>query len=276
MRQAALLLVLAPLAAAAACSDRSTQRAPAIDVDIQPDVDETEIRAFYKTMRLRLPRYEDIIKRYAETHDFDWRLIVAIIYQESHFDPLAASPAGPRGLMQLAEGTAREMGVDNRLDPEQSIKGGVAYLDKLHKRFGIARELDRTLIAMASYNVGLGHVYDARRLAEEQGTDPESWLALREVMPLLTQEEVYSRMRHGYARGDEPVEYIAHVCNWYVLLKARQCKRRKALEDALLGAAPDNPQALRELVDSAEGPLSYSHPVICATRNCDVLRAAAP
>jgi membrane-bound lytic murein transglycosylase F len=180
-----------------------------------------DIKAFHRRIQTRLPKYQGIIERTAEVYGFDWRLIAAIIYQESHFRPSARSHTGVRGLMQLTLNTARDMGIKNRLDPGQSISGGVKYLKQLYGRYDGIDGWDRILTTLASYNVGPGHIADARRLAREQGLDPNKWTSLAEVLPLLSHKKYYKRAKHGYCRGSEPVEYVKRIVLYYDILKMR-------------------------------------------------------
>ena len=147
--------------------------------------DRHDIKKFQQRIDSRLPRYEKTIKKAAELYGFDWRLIAALIYQESQFRPWARSFSGVRGLMQLTLPTAQDMGVKNRLDPNQSIMGGVRYLRRLYRLSDEAPEPDRLLMALAAYNVGKGHVQDARRLASEMQLDPNRWSSLDKTLPLL-------------------------------------------------------------------------------------------
>lgn len=166
----------------------------------------------------RLHEYQDLFKQSAAKNDLDWRLLAAIGYQESHWKAKARSRTGVRGLMMLTRNTAKEMGVTNRLDPVQSITGGSAYFAKLKKRYKHIQEPDRTWIALASYNVGAGHVRDAQRITEAQGGDPTRWMDLKERLPLLTQKKWYKNTRYGYARGHEPVTYVQNIRRFYDLL----------------------------------------------------------
>ena len=158
------------------------------------------------------------MKREAAAHGFDWPLIVAQMYQESRFDPRARSPAGAIGLMQLLPRTAREFGVGNPRDPEQSIRAGVAYLAWLHSRFEseLAVE-DRLWFALAAYNAGFGHVSDARKLAGgELGLDPDRWFDnVEEAMRLLSKRAYHRKTRHGYVRGHEVVKYVREIRERY-------------------------------------------------------------
>ena len=181
--------------------------------------DRFDLKKFHQRINTRLPKYETIIKKAAKQYGFDWRLIAAIIYQESHFIPRARSHSGVRGLMQLTKGTAQEMGVTNRLDPEQSIMGGVRYLRKLYERYDEARGFDRTLITLASYNVGPRHIASAQRIAREKGLDPHKWSSLEQTLPLLCYEKYIKMSKHGYCRGSEPVRYVNRILTYFDILR---------------------------------------------------------
>ena len=187
--------------------------------------DYVDIKVFHERVQTRLPRYEEIFRREAQRYGFDWRLIAAMAYQESHYHPLATSYTGVRGLMQVTLDTAREMGIDNRLDPAQSTHAGVKYLANLRGRFNeIDDDRDRLLMAMAAYNVGLGHVRDAQRIARLKGLDPTRWSSMEETLPLLSIPEYYRDARHGYARGREPVRYVNRILTYYDILKQLEPK----------------------------------------------------
>ena len=121
--------------------------------------------------------------------------------------------------MMLTLRTAGELGVTNRLDPAQSIAGGSKYLARLRERLDESvREPDRTWMALAAYNVGFGHLEDARRLAEKLGRNPDLWIDVKDVLPLLTQQRYYRQTRYGYARGQEPVTYVQNIRRYYDVL----------------------------------------------------------
>jgi len=176
-------------------------------------------RTFWRHVRQRLPKYQALFEQAARQHDQDWRLLAAIGYQESHWNPKAVSPTGVRGIMMLTRTTARRVGVSNRLDPTQSITGGANYLqimeDKIPDRI---HEPDRTWLTLAGYNVGFGHLEDARILTERQGGDPDRWAEVKERLPLLSRKQFYSQLKHGYARGREPVVYVENIRSYYDLL----------------------------------------------------------
>ena len=182
------------------------------------EFDYVNSRTFLRHVTSRLPPYREMFQRAAETHDLDWRLLAAIGYQESLWDPSAVSHTGVRGLMMLTTATAGDLGVD-RLDPEQSIEGGARYLRELIDR--VPEDIDepvRTWLALASYNVGLGHVQDARRLTAQRGGDPDAWQDIKETLPLLSDPQWYEQTRYGRARGREPVIYVSRVRSFHDLL----------------------------------------------------------
>jgi len=160
----------------------------------------------------RLPRYEALFRGAGAKYSLDWQLLAAVAYQESHWNPKAKSPTGVRGLMMLTLDTAREMKVSNRLDALQSLEGGAGYLIKLRQRLPPRiTEPDRTLFALAAYNVGFGHLEDARILTQRNGKSPDLWSDVRQFLPLLSKKKFYSKSKHGYARGAEPVLYVDNI-----------------------------------------------------------------
>jgi membrane-bound lytic murein transglycosylase F len=176
-------------------------------------------RTFVHHVKNRLPKYDELFRAHAEAYNLDWRLLAAIGYQESHWRPNAVSPTGVRGLMMLTQNTARHIGVSNRLDVEESIRGGAKYFTIVHRKVPERiQEPDKTWFALASYNVGWGHVEDARRLTQGAGKDPDRWMDVKEFLPLLAQKECYTKTRFGYARGNEPVVYVQNIRRYYDVL----------------------------------------------------------
>jgi membrane-bound lytic murein transglycosylase F len=164
-----------------------------------------------------LSPYDDLVKRHADDYHFDWRLIVAQMFQESHFNPNAKSWAGARGLMQVMPRTAKELGIDNLKDPEQGIVAGVRYLAWLRERFEPELSVrDRMWFALAAYNAGAGHVRDARRLARRQGLESNRWFDnVEKAMLLLSKSKYAKHAAHGYVRGSEPVKYVRQIRDRY-------------------------------------------------------------
>ena len=168
------------------------------------------------------------IKAAAKKHGFDWRLIAAQIYQESHFNPQAKSRAGARGLMQLLPRTARSLNVNDIYNPVENINAGVQHLKKLYDHFESAEGVDRMLITLAAYNIGQGHVRDARRLAIRMNLDPNSWDSLAKTLPLLAYRKYYKNYEYGYCRGNEPVRYIKQIMIYFDILKRQGIEYEEA------------------------------------------------
>lgn len=183
------------------------------------DFDYVGARTFLRHIEQRLPRYRVWFQQAAAQVNMDWRLLAAVAYQESHWNPHAVSPTGVRGLMMLTNTTARSMGITDRQDPRQSIDGGARYLRRVLNRIPERiPEPDRTWLALAAYNVGWGHLEDARIITEIRGEDPDNWAAVRDSLPLLTQRKWYTRVRRGYARGWAPVHYVDNIRSYYEVL----------------------------------------------------------
>jgi membrane-bound lytic murein transglycosylase F len=192
------------------------------------DFDYVDTRTFIKHINRRLTQYKDHFIQAAEHFHQDWRLLAAIGYQESHWDPKAISPTGVRGIMMLTRKTAADMGIKNRIKPENSIRGGARYFTLLEKR--IPDEItgpDRTWFALAAYNIGLGHVNDARIITERLGGNPNKWMDVRDSLPLLMQKRWYKQARHGYARGLEAVHYVENIRNYFDILIWHVNKKNK-------------------------------------------------
>lgn len=182
--------------------------------------DYVDNKKFNRRIRSRLPKYKNLFKKVAGKYDLDWTLLAAQAYQESHWNPRARSPTGVRGMMMLTLTTARALNVKSRLDPRQSIEGGARYLSRLRKRIPQSvSEPDRTWFALAAYNVGMGHIHDARTLAKRLNRDPDSWRDLTEVLPLLSSKKHYRTLKYGYARGREPVSYVRHIRDYQNVLQ---------------------------------------------------------
>jgi len=178
--------------------------------------DYVDSRAFVDRYTRLLPMYQPAFEQAAVEYNLDWRLLAAVSYQESHWNRKARSPTGVRGMMMLTINTAKSMGVKNRLDPDESIMGGAGYLrnlmDKLPDRI---TEPDRTWLALAAYNVGYGHLEDARIITDKQGGDPDNWHNVKERLPLLSKKKWYKNTRYGYARGYEAKHFVRNIRRYY-------------------------------------------------------------
>lgn len=167
----------------------------------------------------RLPEYEALFRSVGEQFDIDWVMLAAVAYQESHWNASARSYTGVRGLMMLTLPTASQYGVTDRLDAEQSLMAGTKYLislkSRLPERIG---EPDRTQMALAAYNMGMGHLEDTRILTQRAGKNPDFWTQVREQLPLLQQIVHYKTVAHGYARGLEADAYVENILHFYNIL----------------------------------------------------------
>ncbi|MFD1095591.1 MltF family protein [Salegentibacter chungangensis] len=170
---------------------------------------------FYSKNSNKISKYDDIIKKYASEIGWDWRFLCSQVYQESRFDPKSKSWAGARGLIQLMPATAKEVGVSNSFNPEQNIRGGVKYLDRIRDRFKTVEDsIQRVKFTLAAFNCGPGHVFDAMRLAEKNGKDPNIWDGnVEEYLLKLTEKEYYldEVVRHGFVRATEPYNYVRDI-----------------------------------------------------------------
>lgn len=206
-----------------------------------------DTRSIMRHSMSRLTSFKPWFEAAAKEYAIDWRLLAAIGYQESHWDPNAVSPTGVRGLMMLTQKTAGQMGISNRLDPEQSIMGGAKYLQlvksKVPERI---QEPDRTWFALASYNVGFGHLEDARKLTQSEGDDPDRWVDVKKYLPLLSQKKWYEKTRFGYARGNEPVRYVENIRSYYDILTwiSEQEEAKPLLGDEKKPLIEETPPAL--------------------------------
>ena len=195
------------------------------------EFDYVDTRQFLKAITDKLPKYQPLFEKYSQ--GIDWRLLAAISYQESHWKPHAKSYTGVRGMMMLTLATAKQMGIKSRLDAEESILGGAKYLQRLIKKMpNRIPEPDRLWFALASYNIGFGHLNDARIITQRQGGDPDRWFDVKTRLPLLKQKKHYKKTKYGYARGDEAVNYVESIRRYYeslTFLDDKSQKERRAI-----------------------------------------------
>ena len=184
------------------------------------DFEYQEARRFQDDIAKRLPDLRDVFTEAAGSQAVDWRLLAAVGYQESRWDDHAVSGDGAAGIMMLTPSTAKAMGVADRADSAQNISGGAAYLAQMLQMIPARiAEPDRTWLALAAYNVGFGHLEDARILAQTQGKNPDSWTDVSQMLPWLAQERWYNLARRGYARGWEPVRFVEQVRGYLAVLE---------------------------------------------------------
>lgn len=179
------------------------------------EFDFVDLRALNRRIESRLPQFKEKFEAAEAKTGMPADLLAALSYQESHWDPEAVSPTGVRGIMMLTRNTAQSLGVTDRLDPAAAIDGGARYLADRHRRLPeTIPEPDRTFLALASYNIGRGHLLDARQLARDLDKNPDSWKDMTEVLPLKADKRYYPSTRYGYARGYEPVHYVQRIRNY--------------------------------------------------------------
>ncbi len=174
---------------------------------------------FYSLNNNQISEYDEIIKKYASKLKWDWRLLASQVYQESRFDPKAKSWAGAKGLMQVMPRTAKSLGIKNLNNPEQSIRGGTAYLSEVDGVFSdVPDSLNKVKFILAAYNCGFGHMQDAQRLATHKGLDPTQWEDnVEQTLLDLSSPEHFNKpmIKYGYVRGTEPVNYVREIFERY-------------------------------------------------------------
>ena len=181
--------------------------------------DYVDIRYYLKRINKKLPKYKKYFVEAAKNSALDARIIAAVSYQESHWNRKARSPTGVRGMMMLTLDTAKRVGVKNRLNAKQSIFGGAKYLKILYESLSnTIKEPDRLWFTLAAYNIGLGHVEDARTITKSQGDNPNSWIAVEKLIPKLSQKKWYKKTKYGFARGHESIEFVKRVRRYYDIL----------------------------------------------------------
>lgn len=203
------------------------------------EVTRIDAGVFVERIQASLPRWRPVFVAAQEATGIEWRLLAAVAYQESKWDPDATSETGVRGFMQLTEDTARRLGVVDRLDPRQSVFAAARYLRDLKERLPkrIA-EPDRTWFALAAFNIGLGHLEDARVQAQRDKLDPDRWRDVRRALPLLALPEYYEKARLGYARGGMPVSFVDRVRAYYDILLRNESPHKPRLHIETPQAGP--------------------------------------
>jgi membrane-bound lytic murein transglycosylase F len=205
--------------------------------------------AFVSKTRTDLPHFKQWFEEAAALTGIEWQLIAALAYQESHWDPLATSYTNVRGMMMLTEDTADRMNLRDRLDARASIIAGAKYLQILKESLP-ARidDKERTWLAMAAYNQGMGHLEDARVLAVKSNLNPDVWSDVRKVMPLLSRPDYFEQVKHGQARGGEAVILVETVRLYYDMLNRLEPEKVLRLPAAhYLGLRPPHPRQIPSL-----------------------------
>lgn len=196
---------------------------------------------FLSAINTILPNYRQFFETYAKQYNIDWHLLAAISYQESNWDPNATSMTGVRGMMMLTNDTAKALGIINRLDPEQSIRGGTNYLRQLLNRLPKSIPNDEKIwFALAAYNMGYGHLLDARRLAEQNGDNKNIWVHVKKYLPLLSQKKYYSKLKYGKGKGYQAYDFVQSIQQYkltltgYLLENEKPKKHTSAVSAAIL------------------------------------------
>ncbi|HSG67963.1 MAG TPA: transporter substrate-binding domain-containing protein [Bacteroidales bacterium] len=172
----------------------------------------------------KISQYDDIIRELSKHYDLDWRLVASLIYQESRFHSDVTSWVGAFGLMQLMPSTAEKYGVDTSSTASDQIRAGIMFLKWLDSQ--LPEEIEdpeqRTRFTLAAYNVGIAHIFDARRLAEKHGKDPNVWTENVDFYILNKSDPTYYRdsvVKYGYARGEETYNFVTEILERYELYK---------------------------------------------------------
>ena len=208
------------------------------------DFDYVDTRTFLRAVQNTLPDLKPLFEKYAR--QIDWRLLAAIAWQESHWDPQATSPTGVRGMMMLTRNTAQSLGLTDRTDAEQSLDGGMRYLQDMMAKVpeAIPKE-ERIWFALAAYNMGYAHMLDAMALTKKQKGNPNSWSDVKQRLPLLSQKPYYSRLKYGYARGHEAYAYVENIRKYHISLvgylseQERKAAQEMAIAEAYPAVAPE-------------------------------------
>ncbi|MCW8983669.1 MAG: membrane-bound lytic murein transglycosylase MltF, partial [Gammaproteobacteria bacterium] len=195
------------------------------------DFDYVGTRSYMEHIKTRLPKYRHLFEYHSKEYGVDWRLLAAMAYQESHWNPRAVSPTGVKGIMMLTRDTAKYLGVKNRRDPVESIRGGASFFSRIWKKFPERIDpVDRMWLTVASYNIGHGHVEDTRIITEKRDGNADTWKDVRKNLPLLRKKRWYKTTKHGYARGNEAVTYVENIRSYYDILVWLTDKENKLKE----------------------------------------------
>ncbi len=200
--------------------------------------DYVDTKTFLTSIDATLPALQTLFEQYAK--EIDWKLLAAISYQESHWNPQAVSPTGVRGLMMLTRTTADSLGIADRLDAEQSIRGGALYLSHMMQRVPeTIPEDEKIWFALAAYNMGYAHMLDARALTASQQGNPDSWVDVKQRLPMLSQPRYYQQTTYGYARGQQAYNYVENIRRYEMsLIGYLEEKQKKAALQTAVTAVP--------------------------------------
>ncbi len=227
--------------------------------------DYVDTKTFLTSIDATLPALQAMFQQYAK--EIDWKLLAAISYQESHWNPQAVSPTGVRGLMMLTRTTADSLGIADRMDAEQSIRGGALYLSRMMQRVPESIPEDEKIwFALAAYNMGYAHMLDARALTAKQQGNPDSWVDVKLRLPMLSQPRYYQQTTYGYARGQQAYNYVENIRRYEMsLVGYLEEKEKKA---ALLAASAAEPptDAAKPLAADAKPVTPQASPMATAAK----------
>ncbi|MCX7553493.1 membrane-bound lytic murein transglycosylase MltF [Marinicella sp. S1101] len=194
-----------------------------------PDIDSANTVTFFDKLQTTWPEIEDLVYEVADKYQFDRALLAAISYQESHWEIDAESFTGVKGLMMLTASAAKDMNIEDRTDPRQSLAGGVKYFRHMKRKMPerIA-EPHRTFFALAAYNVGFGHLEDARILTQRAGMDPDNWFEVESFLPKLNNPSIAHELRYGNADGATAVIYVNNIMTYQQLMNWKINKEQKS------------------------------------------------
>jgi membrane-bound lytic murein transglycosylase F len=214
------------------------------------DIERIDAGVFRDRIASTLPQYRGFFHDAQMQTGIEWRLLAAVAYQESQWDPVATSETGVRGFMQLTEDTARKLGVADRLDARSSALGAARYLRELKEKLPPRiTEPDRTWLALAAFNIGIAHLEDARILAQRQKLNPDLWSDVKKTLPLLAQQDYFLQAKYGYARGGMPVAFVDRVRAYYdVLLRTESPYQPRLRVDGVTAEAPADTAPPKSLV----------------------------
>ena len=169
---------------------------------------------------VHISKYDGLMKEISEKYGFDWRLLASLIYQESQFHPEVTALSGAYGLMQMMPGTAALYDIDSTSSPAEQIEAGVKYLKVLDGALPkeIIEPVEKMKFVLASYNIGIAHVLDARRLAKKHGKDPNTWTGHVDYFVLNKSNPKYYNdvvVKYGFARGEETYNFVQEVLDRY-------------------------------------------------------------
>ncbi|MFG6410610.1 MAG: transglycosylase SLT domain-containing protein, partial [Bacteroides acidifaciens] len=218
------------LAAAATKWHQENMTSPAYTASMKRYFENSKMMSHSPILSLKegkISHYDDLFRKYSKEIGWDWRMLASLAYTESNFDTTAVSWAGAKGLMQLMPATARAMGVPagKEQNPEESIKAAIRYIAATDRSFSMIPDKEERLnFILASYNAGLGHIYDAMALAEKYGKNKLVWKDNVENFILLKSNEEYFTdpvCKNGYFRGIETYNFVRDIMSRYESYKKK-------------------------------------------------------